>query len=108
MLKTGCFIDLEGVFVILSFRRNLISVSILDKSGYSCTFENHKVKVTFSNHSDIIGHGYLTLTDNLYVLESIASYPENLYIDSYGTKQKLTDESSAALWHKCLGHISEK
>ncbi|PIN17418.1 hypothetical protein CDL12_09919 [Handroanthus impetiginosus] len=42
LLKTGSYFDLEETFVVPSFRQNLISVSILDKSGYSCSFGNNK------------------------------------------------------------------
>ena len=40
LLRTGCYLDLKEIFVVLSFRRNLISVSVMDISGYSCLQEN--------------------------------------------------------------------
>ncbi|CAH9082885.1 unnamed protein product [Cuscuta europaea] len=40
LLKTGFYLDLKETFVVLSFRRNLISISALDKFGYSCSFGN--------------------------------------------------------------------
>ncbi|KAL1224587.1 Retrovirus-related Pol polyprotein from transposon TNT 1-94 [Cardamine amara subsp. amara] len=52
--------------------------------------------------------GHLANIDNLYVLYYVASYPENLNINIRGTKQKLINKTSAALWHKRLGHFSEK
>ncbi|RVW67678.1 Retrovirus-related Pol polyprotein from transposon TNT 1-94 [Vitis vinifera] len=39
-LDSGCTLDLEETFVVPSFRRNLISVSCLDKFGYCCSFGN--------------------------------------------------------------------
>ena len=33
-LDSGCILDLEKTFVVPSFRRNLISISCLDKCGY--------------------------------------------------------------------------
>ncbi|RVX10077.1 Retrovirus-related Pol polyprotein from transposon TNT 1-94 [Vitis vinifera] len=39
-LDSGCTLDLEETFVVPSFRRNLISVSCLDKFGYYCSFGN--------------------------------------------------------------------
>ncbi|RVW63854.1 Retrovirus-related Pol polyprotein from transposon TNT 1-94 [Vitis vinifera] len=39
-LYYGCTLDLEETFVVPSFRRNLISVSCLDKFGYYCSFRN--------------------------------------------------------------------
>ena len=44
--------------------------------------------------------------DNLYMLDIVASYHENLNIESHGTKRKLDNAHSGALWHKLLGHIS--
>ncbi|RVW97032.1 Retrovirus-related Pol polyprotein from transposon TNT 1-94 [Vitis vinifera] len=39
-LDSGCTLDLEETFVVPSFKRNLISVSCLDKFGYCCSFGN--------------------------------------------------------------------
>ena len=36
LLITGCNLDLKETYVVLSYRRNLISISVLDKSGYFC------------------------------------------------------------------------
>ncbi|KAJ4728701.1 Retrovirus-related Pol polyprotein from transposon TNT 1-94 [Melia azedarach] len=46
--------------------------------------------------------------DNLYSLDIIASFNESLDLSSRGTKRKLTNENSAVLWHKRLGHISRQ
>ena len=40
MLDSGFILILENTFIVLSFRRNLISDSCLDKSGYLCSFGN--------------------------------------------------------------------
>ena len=40
LLCTGFYLDLKDTFVVPLFRRNLISVSYLDKSGYSYSFNN--------------------------------------------------------------------
>ncbi|KAL6331379.1 hypothetical protein AAG906_011316 [Vitis piasezkii] len=42
-LDSGCTLDLEETFVVPSFRRNLISISCLDKFGYCCSFGNGMV-----------------------------------------------------------------
>ncbi|RVW42708.1 Retrovirus-related Pol polyprotein from transposon TNT 1-94 [Vitis vinifera] len=42
-LDCGCTLDLEETFVVPSFRRDLISVSCLDKFGYCCSFRNGMV-----------------------------------------------------------------
>jgi len=43
--KTGLFLDLFEMFYVSLFRRNLVSVSRLDKSGYHCSLENNKVSL---------------------------------------------------------------
>ena len=42
ILKTGYHLYLYQTFVVPSFGRNLISVSVLDKSGYHCSFGDRK------------------------------------------------------------------
>ncbi|RDY03068.1 hypothetical protein CR513_13385, partial [Mucuna pruriens] len=49
---------------MLSFRRNLISISSLDKFGFSYSFENNKVSLY--QNSNVVGSG--SLIDNLYIL----------------------------------------
>jgi len=102
-LKTGFYLDLFETFVVPSFRRNLISISILDKFGFSCSFRNNKVSLY--KNSNMAGSG--SLIDNLYMLNVVSSYNEILQISSHGTKRKL-NENSATLWHKRLGHISKQ
>lgn len=43
--------------------------------------------------------------DNLYLLNTIASFNETLHTSSRDTKRKLTDRNSATLWHRRLGYI---
>jgi len=100
--KTGLFLDLFETFYVLSFRRNLVSVSCLDKSGYHCSFENNKVSL-FQNLNIICS---IFLIDNLYKLD-LNFCNEILQTSSRGTKRKL-NENSASLWHKRLGHISKQ
>ena len=63
-LATESFLLLHDVAYIPSLRRNLISVSILDRQGYSFHFGGGKVDI-FSN-SVLIGNA--VLFDNLYSL----------------------------------------
>ena len=63
-LATKSFLLLHDVAYISSLRRNLISVSILDRQGYSFHFGRGKLDI-FSN-SILIGDG--VLFDNLYSL----------------------------------------
>ena len=69
LLGSGSYLDLKDTFVVLSFRQNLISVSVLDKSGYSCSFGNSQFSLSFN--SNIVGTGYLSTYDNLYLLNTI-------------------------------------
>ena len=100
LLKSGTYLELKETFIVPSFRRNLISVSILDKFGYSCSFGNNKFSL-FCN-STLVGSGSLSGNDNLYLLHTVTSYNESLHV---GMKRKL-NENSAGLWHRRLGHIS--
>ena len=106
LLKFGTYLDLNETFVVLSFRRNLVSISILDKFGYSCSFGNNKFSL-FQN-SNLVGTGSLSYVDNLYMLDTTASYHETLQLSTRGVKIKLTNENSLSLWHKRLGHISKR
>ncbi|XP_074347449.1 uncharacterized protein LOC141686306 [Apium graveolens] len=103
LLKTGVYLDLFETFVAPSFRRNLISISCLNKYGYTCSFGNHKV--CFSLNSNVVAT--ISLIDNLYMLDNVAFNNEILHSSARGTKHKLT-ENSAMLWHKRLGHISNR
>ena len=83
----------------------MVSVSCLDKLGYCCSFQNSCI--TLSINSKVIGTRSLIVYDNLYLLETVASYSENLNVELHGTKRKLNNKNSSSLWHKRLGHISK-
>ena len=78
--------------------RNLISVSVLDKCGYTFEFGNGKLDVYFN--SIIIGSG--VLYDGLYML-NLNDMSVNFVI---GHKRSRVDENFSMLWHRRLGHIS--
>ena len=104
-LDSGCILDLEKTFVVPSFRRNLISISCLDKFGYCCSFRNGMVSLYLN--SNVIGIG--SLRDKLYKLNIKATNGnETLHSSNYGIKRKLINENSSMLWHKRLGHISNQ
>jgi len=105
LLCIGFYLDLKDTFVVPSFRRNLISVSYLDKSGYSCSFGNSEFSLSFN--SNIVGTGSLLTYDNLYLLDTVTTYNETFNTESHGTKRKIDNTQSGALWHKRLGHISK-
>ena len=80
LLETSLYLNLKDTFIVPSIRRNLISVSLLDKFGYHCSFENNQFILLVN--SNIIGTGSLSIYDNLYLLDMIASYNETLHVDS--------------------------
>lgn len=104
-LEFGCFLDLEETYYVLLFRQNLISISCLDKSSYSCSFGNGKFSL--HQYSKIVGTGYVI--NNLYKLDlHVLHMNEALHVSDYGTKHNLINEKSSMLWHKRLGHISKQ
>ena len=105
LLKTGVYLDLKENYVVSSFRQNLISISVLDKSGYYYSFVNSKFSLSLN--SNVIGTGSLSVHDNLYLLDIVASFNETLYTSIRGTKRKLIEKDYVMLWHKRLGHISK-
>ncbi|RVW81965.1 Retrovirus-related Pol polyprotein from transposon TNT 1-94 [Vitis vinifera] len=100
------FLLLHNVAFIPSLRRNLISVSSLDRHGYSFHFGGGKVDI-FCN-SVLIGNG--VLFGNLYSL----SLHHGLLCDSssvnsvVGCKRARMNLSSSMLWHKRLGEDDTK
>ena len=106
LLNTGHFIDLINTFVVPNFRRNIVSVSTLDKFGYTCTFGNIKVSIKYEDN--IIGTGSLLHDNNLYLFNIVT--PSNLILHSTmrGSKLKSPSSNSYSLWHRRLGHISQK
>ena len=105
LLKMSVYLDLKEPYVVRSFRRNLISISVLNKFGYYCSFGNFKY--CLSLNSNVISTGSLSVHDNLYFLDIVASFNETLYTSTRGTKRKLTNKDFVMLWHKRLGHISK-
>ena len=68
--------DLIDTFVVPSFRHNLVSISNLDKFGYTYTFINIKVNIVYEDN--VIGIGFLLQDSKLYLLNVIT--PTNLIL----------------------------
>jgi hypothetical protein len=94
-LKTDLYLDLFDTFVVPSFRRNLIYIFALDKLVFSCSFGDEKFSLY--RHSNMVVSGFLSVMDNLYVLDTITSYNETLNNETGNIRQKLTHHDSAAL-----------
>lgn len=82
LLKTGFNLDLIETFVASSIRRDIISISILDKSGYTCSFGNNKCSLSYD--SNVVGYG--SLNDNIYMFDIKCPYNKIMKIESHGTK----------------------
>ena len=80
LLKTEFYLDLDETFIVSSFRQNLISISALDKSGYFCSFGNGKFSLL--HDSKVVGSSFLSGFDNLYLLDTIASFNESLQLST--------------------------
>ena len=50
LLGTGLYLDLKDIFIIPSFRWNLVSVSLLDKFGYHCSFKNNQFSLSLNSN----------------------------------------------------------
>ena len=87
--------DLNETFVVPSFGRNLISIPALDKFGFSYSFGNGKFSLF--HDSKLVGSGSLSDDDNLYMLDTIASFNESLQLSTRGVKKKFINENSATL-----------
>lgn len=75
-------------------------------TNYLIIVLSEMVYLVFFQNSNKIGTGSLIWHDNLYLVDTIASYNEVLHTVSRGIKRKFTNEKSSSLWHKRLGHIS--
>ena len=92
---------------IPSIRKNLISVPILDRLGYSFLFGTRKVKL----YRDSLLIDTRVLCGSLYRLELSAlpsvSFTLTINTSSRSKRSKL-NEMSSTLWHKRLGRISKQ
>lgn len=105
IFDTGCFIDLENCLFVPECARNLISVSRLDDLGFDFKI-GHGV---FSLYRKDYFYGNGTLVDSLYRFNLDKSFSESLFnVENQGIKRSASNEKSALLWHKRLGHISKE
>ena len=105
IFDTGCFIDLENCLFVPECARNLVSVSRLDDLGFDFKI-GHGV---FSFYRKDYFYGNGTLVDSLYRFNLDKSFSESLFnVENQGIKRSASNEKSALLWHKRLGHISKE
>ena len=90
-LDYGFYLVLDNVFCVPSFRRNLISLLVLDKAGYSFTFANKRVEVIYD--SKVIDN--CVLSDGLYSLSLLSACSYN--VENTVAKRSFTKERSSFL-----------
>ena len=56
--------------------------------------------------SKLVDSGSFSSDDNLYILDTIASFNESMQFSIRDFKRILTNENSVALWHRRLDHFS--
>jgi hypothetical protein len=108
-LDTGFIIVLRDVLFVPSLHRNLISVSRLDKDGYSYLFEDEKCLIECNDTVICIAFR----KNDLYLISlresvnSVCDKSANVYSSTLANrKRKRTQDASSKLWHYRLGHIS--
>ena len=98
---TGLVLELDNCFYVPAICRNIISVSCLDKKGFSFLIQNNSCSFSFNN----VTYGVARLFNGLYVLD-IDTPVYNINNDNKRIKMK--DSNQTYIWHCRLGHINEK
>ncbi|KAF3684209.1 putative phosphoserine aminotransferase, chloroplastic-like [Capsicum annuum] len=91
----GKVLTLNNVLYVPDLRRNLISVSLLDKNGFKCVTVSGKIVV--SKGEMYVGKCYLMeglYKMNVMTVEMNKSLNSSYLLDSYD------------LWHERLGHVN--
>jgi hypothetical protein len=100
-LQDGFHLHLQDVLYVPSLKRNLISISRLDKLIHICEFGNSKCNIKFHNIRVGLGH----LQGDLYLLSLDNDYFVMNVCDATN-KYKRDDETFSKLCYCRLGHIS--
>lgn len=93
--SVGCMLTLKNVRHIPDLRLNLLSANVLDKEGYKHTFSDGKWKL--SKGSMTVARGQLCCS----------LYKTYLEVCS-GELNAVEENNSPNLWHRRLGHMSDK
>ena len=104
ILDSGFRLMLKDTFYVPSFRRNLVSVSCLDKYDYYFEIKSNVISLFLDSNK--VGCCYMS--NGLYRL---CLSPKYIYVaytaEKVVSKRPLPKEQSYALWHKRLDHISK-
>jgi len=98
-LPSGLVLELENCFYVPAICRNIISVSCLDKKGFSFTIKNNICSFALND----LTYGVARLFNGLYVLDL-----DNPVYNIENKRLKVNDSNQTYLWHCRLGHINEK
>ena len=98
-LCDGTVKTLSSVRHVPELQRNLISLGMLDEAGYTCKTENGSMKITHGSFVAMKG----IKRNGLYVLLGKTIIDSAASVNS---SKHVIDQTN--LWHKRLGHISEK
>ena len=98
-LPSGLIIQLENCFYVPAISRNIISVSCLDKLGFSFIIKNNCCSIYLND----IFYATAQMSNGLYILDL------EMPIYNIDTKRiKPNELNPTYLWHCRLGHINEK
>ena len=75
LLGTGFYLGLKDTFIAQSFRWNLVSISVLDKFGYHCSFENNQFGLSLNSNIVVLLHSvfmtiFICLTRLHHIIKS--------------------------------------
>ena len=102
VLSSGFILNLEKTFYVLSFSRNLISVSRVVPLGYSFSFNETSFSLFYK--SILVRNG--TLSYGIFSISLQNDTSNNVMHVHTGIKQCVMNEDSSMLWHRRLRHIS--
>ena len=97
-LPTGLVLELDNCYYVPSITKNIISISCLDKKGFSFIIKDNCCSIYLN---DML-YGIAQLINGLYVLNF------DMPIYNINPKRiKSNDSNPTYLWHCRLGHINE-
>ena len=96
-MTSGKVLTLNNVLYVPELRRNLISVSLLDKNEFKCVTVS--IKIVISKGEVYVGKGYLT--EGLYKMNVMT-----VEINQNSNSSYLLE--SYDLWHERLGYVNYK
>ena len=103
VLPNGLLLVLNNCYYVPALSSNIISISYLDKEGFSSIIGNGRCSLYLN---DML-YAYGDLQHGHYILNIEHPIKEDLY--NINTKRvKINDLNPTYLWHYRLGHINKK